>query len=166
MIKNETKYTSKLVKEFLHIYYFDRVKVPRIIMNILILIVIVRYFIIPDITKIDTITFIFSLFGIIELNTNLLPNINYQRLKKKKNSILDKKITYLFKEHNFSITTDKEEYINYKDLYKVIETNNIYCLYINREQAFIVDKENISNEDQNKLKTYLTTNISNYKRID
>ena len=36
-IKNTTIYTKEKVKEFLKIYYFEKIKVPRIIINILII---------------------------------------------------------------------------------------------------------------------------------
>ena len=72
-IKNITKYNEELLKKFLKVYYFDKIKTVRIIMNILILIVVIRFFIKKDIDALDIITFIFALFGIIEINTNMLP---------------------------------------------------------------------------------------------
>ena len=99
-IKNNTIYTNDLVKEFLRVYYFDKVKTIIIIMNILIVVLVVRFFFLDNTTTIDIITFIFSLFGIIELNTNMLPYTNYKRLEKRKDSILNTKIKYLFKEYD------------------------------------------------------------------
>ena len=97
-IKNITKYNEELLKKFLKVYYFDKIKTVRIIMNILILIVVIRFFIKKDIDALDIITFIFALFGIIEINTNMLPQFNLYRIKKKKDSILNTKIKYLFNE--------------------------------------------------------------------
>ena len=37
-IKNNTTYTNDLVKDFLKVYYFDKIRVIRIIMNILMII--------------------------------------------------------------------------------------------------------------------------------
>ena len=164
-IKNNTIYTNDLVKEFLRVYYFDKVKTIRIIMNILIAVLVVRLFFLDNTTTIDIITFIFSLFGIIELNTNMLPYTNYKRLKKRKDSILNTKIKYLFKEYNFMIDNGKEEYINYKDLYKVIERNNTYYLYINKYKAFIVSKEGISKNNIEKLSNNFKDKVSTYKYI-
>ena len=158
-IKNNTIYTNDLVKEFLTVYYFDKVKTIRIIMNILIVVLV------DNTTTIDIITFIFSLFGIIELNTNMLPYTNYKRLEKRKDSILNTKIKYLFKGHNFMVDNGKEEYINYKDLYKVIERDNAYYLYINKYKAFIVSKEGISKNNIEKLSTNLKDKVSTYKYI-
>lgn len=163
-IKNNTIYTNDLVKEFLRVYYFDKIKTIRIIMNILIAVLVVRFFFL-DTTTIDIITFIFSLFGIIELNTNMLPYTNYKRLEKRKDSILNTKIKYLFKEYNFMIDNGKEEYINYKDLYKVIERDNTYYLYINKYKAFIVSKEGISKNNIEKLSNNFKDKVSTYKYI-
>ena len=102
-IENNTIYTNDLVKDFLNTYYFDKIRNIRIILNILIVVIIVRYFFLKDIEVIDIITFIFSLLGIIELNTSILPYTNYKRLEKRKDSILNTKIKYLFKEYNFMI---------------------------------------------------------------
>ena len=150
-IKNNTIYTNDLVKEFLRVYYFDKVKTIRIIMNILIAVLVVRFFFLDNTTTIDIITFIFSLFGIIELNTNMLPYTNYKRLEKRKDSILNTKIKYLFKE--------------YKDLYKVIERDNTYYLYINKYKAFIVSKEGISKNNIEKLSNNFKDKVSTYKYI-
>ena len=147
------------------IYYFDKVKTIRIIMNILIAVLVVRFFFLDNTTTIDIITFIFSLFGIIELNTNMLPYTNYKRLEKRKDSILNTKIKYLFKEYNFMIDNGKEEYINYKDLYKVIERDNTYYLYINKYKAFIVSKEGISKNNIEKLSNNFKDKVSTYKYI-
>lgn len=164
-IKNNTLYSSELVKEFLRLYYNEKIKSIRIILNILVLIMIIRFFILDDITTSDIITFICGLLIIIELNTNLLPSINYKRLERSKNSILNININYLFKEHNFMIKTDKEEYINYKDLYKVIERTNCYYLYINKYKAFIVDKKDIKDSDIEKLTINFKNKVSTYKYI-
>lgn len=164
-IKNNTIYTNDLVKEFLTVYYFDKIKKIRIIMNILIAVLVVRFFFLDNTATIDIITFIFSLFGIIELNTNMLPYTNYKRLEKRKDSILNTKIKYLFKEYNFMIDNGKEEYINYKDLYKVIERDNTYYLYINKYKAFIVSKEGISKNNIEKLSNNFKDKVSTYKYI-
>ena len=164
-IKNITKYNEELLKKFLKVYYFDKIKTVRIIMNILILIVVIRFFIKKDIDALDIITFIFALFGIIEINTNMLPQFNLYRIKNKKDSILNTKIKYLFKEHNFMIDNGKKEYINYKDLYKIIETDNTYYLYINKEKALIVDKSSNSSKELEQLTNNIKNKVSTYKYI-
>lgn len=164
-IENNTIYTNDLVKDFLNTYYFDKIRNIRIILNILIVVIIVRYFFLKDIEVIDIITFIFSLLGIIELNTSILPYTNYKRIEKSKNSILNTKIKYLFKEYNFMLDSGKEEYINYKDLYKVIEKDNVYYLYINKYKAFIVDKTSLSKKEIEVITTNIKDKVSTYKYI-
>ena len=90
---------------------------------------------------------------------------NYKRLEKRKDSILNNKIKDLFKEYNFMIDNGKEEYINYKDLYKVIERDNTYYLYINKYKAFIVSKEGISKNNIEKLSNNFKDKVSTYKYI-
>ena len=82
-IKNTTIYSKDKVKEFLEIYYFERIRGIRIVLNILILIIIVSFFVKDDRSMLDVITFIFSLFGLLEVNTSMLPNLNYYKLTKK-----------------------------------------------------------------------------------
>ena len=96
-IKNKTIYTPDNVKKFLEVYYFEKVKVPRLIINILILLVIIYFFTKDNRVLLDYTTFIFCLFGVIELNTTMLPKLNYRKLEKAKDSVLNTKIEYLFK---------------------------------------------------------------------
>ena len=80
-----------------------------------------------------------------------------------------------FKEFEFDITNinDEEELIekinnlqlNIKDLYKVIERNNTYYLYINKYKAFIVSKEGISKNNIEKLSNNFKDKVSTYKYI-
>lgn len=121
-IKNKTIYTPDNVKKFLEVYYFEKVKVPRLIINILILLVIIYFFTKDNRVLLDYTTFIFCLFGVIELNTTMLPKLNYRKLEKTKDSVLNTKIEYLFKKNNFKLSSNKDEYIDYSSLYKVLET--------------------------------------------
>ena len=93
----------------------------------------------------DIITFVFSLFGLIR--------INLLKLLKQKDSIIDTKVTYVFKSNNFKL--NKDEYIDYNTLKKVIETDNSYYLYINNSRALIVDKNSFDKDDVNNLTIYL-----------
>lgn len=83
-IKNKTIYTPDNVKKFLEVYYFEKVKVPRLIINILILLVIIYFFTKDNRVLLDYTTFIFCLFGVIELNTTMLPKLNYRKLERLK----------------------------------------------------------------------------------
>lgn len=159
-IKNTTIYSKDKVKEFLEIYYFERIKGVRLILNLLILIIIISFFTKDERSTLDIITFVFSLFGLIEINSSMLPRINLLKLLKQKDSIIDTKVTYVFKSNNFKL--NKDEYIDYKSLKKVIETDNSYYLYINNSRALIVDKNSFDKDDINNLTNILKENVSTY----
>lgn len=160
-IKNITIYSKDRVKKFLEIYYFERIRTVRIVLNILILIIVVSFFVKDDRNTLDIITFLFALFGLLEVNTNMLPNLNYYKLSKKKDSIIDSTITYVFKKNNFQL--NKDEYIDYSSLKKVIETDSSYYLYINNSRALIVGKEDFTKEDINTLTNIFKEKVPTYK---
>lgn len=160
-IKNTTIYSKNKVKEFLEIYYFEKVRGIRIVLNILILIIVVSFFVKDYRSTLDVITFIFALFGLLEVNTSMLPNFNYYKLTKKKDSIIDTKVTYVFKKNNFQL--NKDEYIDYNSLRKVIETDNAYYLYINNSKALIVGKEDLTKEDISTLTNTFKEKVPTYK---
>ena len=159
-IKNTTIYSKEKLKEFLEIYYFDKIKGIRIVLNILIGVIIISFFLSNKKTIPDIITFDFALFGIIELNTTMIPKLNLLRLSKKENNIINNKITYIFKKNNFKL--NKDEYIDYNTLKKVIETNSSYYLYINNSKSLIVDKSSLNTEDIEILTNILKEKVSTY----
>lgn len=160
-IKNTTIYTKDIVKDFLEIYYFEKVKVVRAILNIFIAIIIITFITKDERSTLDIITFIFALFGILEINTSMLPNLNLYKLEKKKDSILNTKVTYIFKKNNFSL--NNKEYIDYNTLKKVIETDKAYYLYLDKSRALIVDKSLLNEENINTLTNKLKEQVSTYK---
>ena len=162
-INTTTIYSEKLVKKFLKDFYFERIKYVRILLNILIVSVIIYFFTRKDIATIDIITMLFALFGIIEVNSTLLPKFNYYKLTKRKDNIINSKIKYTLKEHNFKLSTNKDEYINYKDLKKVIEVEEAYYLYINNSRALILSKESLKEEDINNLTSIFKEKVPTYK---
>ena len=160
-IKNTTTYTHELIKNFLEIYFFERIKTIRIVLNIFIIILIVTFITSENQTTFDIITLIFALFGIIELNTSMIPRLNYYKLTKKKNSIINSKITYIFKKDNFKL--NKDEYIEYSTLKKVIETNSAYYLFINNSKALIADKSKLDNNEIEILTNIFKEKVNTYK---
>lgn len=161
-IKTTTTYTEEKVKRFLNFYYFDKIKIIRIMLDILILVVIINFFTKDERSTTDIISFIFALIGLLELNTSFMPNFNYMKLKKKKDNIIGTKVSYVFKKNNFKLTTDKDEYIDYKTLKKVVETTTDYYLYINNSRSLIVGKEDLSNEDIISITERLKKEVSTY----
>jgi len=163
-IKNTTIYSKDRVKEFLEIYYFERIKGIRAMLNILIIVIVVSFFTKDNRSTLDITTFVFCLFGVLEVNTSMLPRFNLYKLTKKKDSVIDTKITYIFKKNNFVL--NKDEYIDYNTLKKVIETPNSYYLYINNSRALIVDKSSLSLENIKILTNVFKENVSTYKYKD
>lgn len=163
-IRTTTTYTEDRIKKFLKFYYFDKIKTTRIVLNILILIVIINFFTKYDNerTTVDIISFIFALIGLLELNSSFLPRFNYYKLKRRKNSIIGTKISYIFKKNNFKLITDKDEYIDYNTLKKIIETKTDYYLYINSSRSLILGKDNLSEEDINTITNTFKEKVSTY----
>lgn len=161
-IKTTTIYTEDRIKKFLKFYYFDKIKTIRTILNILILIVIINFFTKDDRSTIDIISFIFALIGLLELNSSFLPRFNFYKLKRKKDSLINTKLNYVLKKNNFKLTTDKDEYIDYNTLKKVIETNTDYYLYINNSRSLILGKDNLSEDDINTITNTFKEKVSTY----
>lgn len=159
-IKNITIYSKENIKDFLEIYYFERIKKIRIILNILIITIITSFFINDNKSTLDIITFIFALFGLLEINTSMIPRLNLYKLSKSKKSIIDSKVTYLFKKNNFKL--NQNEYIDYNTLKKVIETKKAYYLYINNSRSLIVDKKDMTKEEKDSLTNTLQKQVSTY----
>ena len=160
-VKNTTIYTNEIVKKFLEIYYFEKIKTLRIILNVLIIIMIVSFFTNSEKTTLDIITLILSLFGILEINTTMIPRLNYYKLTKKKDSILGSKVTYIFRKTNFNL--NRKENIEYITLNKVIETEKNYYLYLNSSKSLIVDKTKLKEDEINFITENLKEKVSTYK---
>lgn len=124
---------------------------------------IIYFFTKQDINTLDVITFIFALFGILEINTSMLPKLNYRRIIKQKDSVINTKLEYTFKKNNFKLVSNKEEYIDYNTLKKVIETNDTYYLYVNNSRALIVDKTTLSEDEINTLTKIFQEKVSTCK---
>ena len=161
-IKTTTIYTEDRIKKFLKFYYFEKIKTIRIVLNILILIVIINFFTKDERSTIDIISFIFALIGLLELNSSFLPRFNFYKLKRKKDSLINTKLSYTLKKNNFKLTTDKDEYIDYNTLKKVIETSTDYYLYINSSRSLILGKDNLSEDDINTITNTFKEKVSTY----
>ncbi len=161
-IKTTTIYTEDRIKKFLKFYYFEKIKTIRIVLNILILIVIINFFTKDERSTIDIISFIFALIGLLELNSSFLPRFNFYKLKRKKDSLINTKLSYVLKKNNFKLSTDKDEYIDYNTLKKVIETSTDYYLYINSSRSLILGKDNLSEDDISTITNTFKEKVSTY----
>ena len=75
-----------------------------------------------------------------------------------------KLIKYVFKEYTFEL--NKTEYIDYKNLKKVIETDSAYYLFINNNRSLIVDKSKLKEIEIDILTDSLKKQVSIYKYKD
>ncbi len=162
IIKTTTKYTEERIKRFLKYYFFDKVKIPRIILNILILIIIINFFTKDKRVITDYISFAFALIGVLELNSSFLPYFNLKKIKRRKDSILNTEIKYELKKNNFKLTSEKDEYIDYKSLKKVIETDYDYYLFIDNIKSIILGKDELSENEIIELTKRFKENVEKY----
>ena len=160
-IKTKSKYTKETLKNFLEIYFFERIKIIRIILNIFIIVTTISFFTTKDKTTLDIIAFIFSLIALLEINTSMIPRLNYFTITKKKNSILDTEVSYVFKKNNFKL--NQNEYIDYTTLNKIIDTENYFFLYVNSSRALIVDKKQLNKDELLELTKRFKENVTTYK---
>ena len=159
-IKTKTKYTKETIRNFLEIYFFERIKVIRIILNIFIILTTISFFTTNEKTTLDIISFIFSIIALLEINTSMIPRLNYYKLTKQKNNIIDTEVTYVFKKNNFKL--NQNEYIDYNKLNKIIETENYFFLYINISRALILDKKELNQDELEDLTKRFKENINTY----
>lgn len=158
-----TNYDAKGIKTFLEIYFFERIRIVRFIVNFLSIFVIIMFFNENKYIHIDMFMFVLALFCIIEVNTVIIPNLNYLRLVKKNDKILSTKITYQFRENNFKYKLKEDNTLDYSDLKKVINTSNYYYLYLTSNHVLIVDKSNLDSEDIANLDKIFKDKASIYK---
>lgn len=159
-IKTKTKYTKETIRNFLEIYFFERIKVIRIILNIFIILTTISFFTTNEKTTLDIISFIFSIIALLEINTSMIPRLNYYKLTKQKNNIIDTEVTYVFKKNNFKL--NQNEYIDYNKLNRIIETENYFFLYINISRALILDKKELNQDELEDLIKRFKENINTY----
>ena len=166
-IKNTTIYNQKNLKKFLEFFYKEKLRVPRIVINILIVVMVINFFTKNSREVMDYLYLIIALLGILELNTNFIPRFNYYKMtKNKKNNMINTKIDYVFKKNNFKISTNKDEYIDYNTLKKVLETKEYYYLYLNNYKAFIVDKTSLNSKEIEEITNRFKENAAyKYKNV-
>lgn len=157
-----TIYTKERLNKFFRIYFFDKIVVIRIIVNILAIVSIFYFFRLRDITNLDIVKFVLMLFCIVYVNTSMIPKFNYFRLTKKKKNIINSTFSYKFTKTNFCVIHDKKEFVSFSELYKVIETNTDFYLYLDRTKVFIVSKEDLLEKDINFITNNLKDKVSTY----
>lgn len=166
-VKTTTIYTKERLEKFLEVYFYDKFKLVRIVLNILSIFLVIYFFRKNSIKYFDILGFIFCLVCVIELNTTMIPKLNLYRLVKRNDKKIDSKMNYRFNKNNFAIMKDKNDFISYAELYKVIETKDSFYLYINSSQVYIVSKDELNDDEiifirkniREKVSAYISKNV-------
>lgn len=161
-IKNATTYTAEITKAFLEVYFFEKIRVVRFIVNLIAIFSIIMFFNENKYIHIDLFMLILSLICLIEVNTNMIPWLNYKKLLRNKDSLLNTSLDYTFKKNNFKYGS-KDNYIDYSALKKVVETNKAYYLYIDASKVLVVDKNTLSAKEIDTLTTIFKEKVTTYR---
>lgn len=103
---------------------------------------------------------IFAVLFPMLLNRNIKKQMNSNQLLK--NETYN---NYIFEEDFLNIVTEtnntpnSNSTINYTQLFKVLETNDTFYIYISSSQAFIVNKSDIKDNKTNELSTLLKSKL-------
>ena len=170
-LKVVTNYNEELIKKYMIDHFFIRTKKVKIVINIIIVVctILTALLIIntKTISNFSIICLFIYLIGFIEFNTSILPNRSFKKLKKSSKVTLNVENNYTFSKENINIATSTgTSTINYQDIYQCIEVKNAYYIYISDRQASIVDKEQLSQEENEKLGKILSSKIKNYTKIN
>lgn len=170
-LKVVTNYNEELIKKYMIDHFFIRTKKVKIIINIIIIVCTILTVLLiintKTISNFSIICLFIYLIGFIEFNTSILPNRSFKKLKKSSKVTLNVENNYTFSKENIKIATlTGSSTINYQDIYQCIEVKNAYYIYISDRQAFIVDKEQLSQEENEKLGKILSSKIKNYTKIN
>lgn len=168
-IVSNTTYTKKVLKDLNRNHFKYETRITRKIINIIVAIDILANLILllmGDYTYFTTnVIFgqIFLLVIVAVINTSILADIStYMFLKTDKVS-LDLKTEMTFDKENITAVNEVENMtLSYDKLYKILETKEYIYLYLNKQQSFIVNKENISVTDLAVLRDILKQNVKKY----
>ena len=168
----DVEYTKKLIMDFNRNHYKFSNKTFNKIFNVFAIIIAIFDVIIViaglyDLFTLKMILWQFLIVAcIVLLNTNIFPDILTRSFLKsdKLSNGLNSKMTF-HKDKVIvcnEIETMKLEYIK---LYKVMETKDYIYLYINKQQAVIVNKNSTAEENISKLIGMLRVSVNNYTKF-
>ena len=107
----------------------------------------------------STFAVLFGLIDIIivvEVFTNWIPDLQVKRTLKHHPEIMNITNTYRFYQDHLNIKNKIETMdIPYENIYRTVETPNYFYIYLNKMSAFLLTKENLSEEVVTKIRTYL-----------
>ncbi len=165
----KTNYNEKLIKKYMIDHFFIRTKKVKIIINIIIVICTILTIILMTnkITTFNIVCLIIYILGFIEFNTSILPKFSFNKLKKSSKLSINTNNEYILSNKEIEIKNNiGSSKINYLDIYQCVEVKNAYYIYLSDRQAFIIDKEQLTKEENQKLVKILTTKIKNYQKIN
>lgn len=170
-LKVTTNYNDELVRKYMIDHFFIRTKKVRVFINIIIIICTIITILLminaKTISNFNIICLAIYIIGFIEFNTTILPKRSFKKLKKSNNIINNCQNIYELNSENIKITNQTgNSTINYENIYQCIEVNNAYYLYMTDRQAFIIDKKQLTNNEEEKLTKLLSSKIKNYKKIN
>lgn len=166
------KYDWKTIKKFNHFHNFKKNKLKRATVPILLFALAISllgfavcFFLDEFDSTLTTLLIIEVLLVLLLLfRWFIMPRINFNLNKIAKNNTNE----YIFKDETFSVSCESNgmsgnSEIKYKNIRCFYETKEYIYVYINMNQAFIVEKDSISSENFEALRTHLLETMENKK---
>lgn len=95
---------------------------------------------------------------LLESFTSLLPDLQTKRILKTDHLIDGMVTTYTFYADRFDMKNSMSKgEVPYEKLYRIIETPTYFYLYLNKMSAYLVSKEEFSDQELEKVKGYFQT---------
>ena len=190
MVKTQTKYTKKTLRDYTT-FHFLRKSLSNTIPSIIVIInlLILLYFV-------DGLIYIglhFSIVGILASGFDMidlfniigfiiflmiLPSIYYfgiykplvKRLKRDYKIEKDRQIEYEFSKGEIKVISsselEKNEFIyTYNSIDKIYETSKYFYIYFSKYDLFILPKENLTKEDLSKVQSIFKENLGENKLV-
>lgn len=158
--KNITKYSKKVYDEFLKFHtkkYFGK----YIICTGIVVAALIYMAIFNAINKKWTTMYVMIIIGIVFIIYRIYSQKMIVKNENKSNKIKNEEV-FEFNFYNDYIIIKKEEEqekITYKGLYKLFETDDYFYLYINRDNAFLLNKKGFEIGEVNKFKEFILKRI-------
>jgi len=157
-------YNEKLVKKYMIDHFFIKSMLLRFITNVALFLFLIFTFIDKKVSDLELLIIFILLFLFIELNTSILPRKSFKKIKKIDETIINSKNNFTFTNKKIKVKTDYAvNEIGYDEINSCVEVKNAYYIYINANQAFIINKDDIKHTDKDRLDKLLKSKIENYK---
>lgn len=177
-IKNTTEYTEDLYREFNRIHYIKNTKKQHTI-----LLAIATYFILAIICIMVVSSFynefrsigygyilifiISIIISIIVANSNIIPDKSTKAILKQKNSFIGFVNEFIFTEDSIQVKNQQSiSNFRYNQIYECIETNKFVFIYLDKMQAFLIDKSGTEDQREKELINLLKSKAQKYEKIN